>query len=391
MVSRKTLRVVVLLGLFSLWTSVPIQARNMGPRVVRLTWMSITNWLFEVGNTRIVMDGYITRIPASAFAPVFDTGEFSVPDSAGIQRVIEALGGNKKVDFILTGHSHFDHSFDTAEWAKLTGAHIIGARSTCLQAFAQGIPDTQCTIVEGGEVLDLGSGVTVHVVRWNHSGDPSGTFGRYLQTPLELVNVPIPDPVTGGLGPGILQDFPQGGGARAYLFTVENPGGRLSWFYSNTGNAATFAQPVIVDEAEFESFALPFTKSPPLLANLEIAPQETSAREHLIAAMTEAGLDHVDLWLGFSEASHVAQVVSLIRPDAYIPHHWDGLFFPFFDGLPLPFSNPEVEELLDDEGVTFLPQRQYMDKYKLGANGITPMPNHHIKQKLGFPDVQEFE
>jgi len=43
------------------------------PPTVEMTWMSIANWYFKIGDKRIVMDGYITRLPESLFiaSPVF--------------------------------------------------------------------------------------------------------------------------------------------------------------------------------------------------------------------------------------------------------------------------------------------------------------------------------
>ncbi len=38
----------------------PLWAAPEKPQQVRLTWMSVSNWLFEVGTTRILMDGDIT-------------------------------------------------------------------------------------------------------------------------------------------------------------------------------------------------------------------------------------------------------------------------------------------------------------------------------------------
>src|SRR5258708_1648995 len=37
------------------------------PQQAQLTWMSIANWLIEVGNTRLVVNGYISRIQESDF------------------------------------------------------------------------------------------------------------------------------------------------------------------------------------------------------------------------------------------------------------------------------------------------------------------------------------
>src|ERR1043166_2273769 len=36
-------------------------------------------------------------------------------------------------------------------------------------------------------------------------------------------------------------------------------------------------------------------------------------------------------------------VVPVIHPKAYIPNHWDGLFNPFWKGMPYPFKDDEVQ------------------------------------------------
>lgn len=382
MVVARILVAVLLCRIVDAGVPFPTAAQTARPEKVFLTWMSVTNWLFEVGEVRIVMDGYITRIPQDAFSgPSFATAVPTKPDVPAIRRVIEALGGSKKIDFILTGHSHFDHSFDTAVWAKLTGAQIIGSRSTCLQAVAQGVPPTQCTAVEGGEVLPLNSHVTVRVVRWNHSGDVSTPAGRLLQAPLELLKSPTVQPGAEGLRPGIAQDFPNGGGARAYLFTVNTSEKPVNWLYSNTGNAGTFQHPAAVDEAFFQTQGL-------TLDNLVLTPQQTSARDNLRAALTAAGLDHVDLWIGYSDRSLAELVCTVLRPKAHIPHHWDSLFSSFFAGLTFPYTavkgTDELTAFLKTQGVTLLPPRQYMDKYQLTADGVTPISNDEMKKQLGF-------
>lgn len=379
----RTFMLVVLRNTLNLGVAVSLQAESPKPVQVFLTWMSVTNWLFEVGNTRIVMDGYISRIPQEAFSGLsFATAVPSHPDEPAIRRVVEAVGNAGKIDFILTGHSHFDHSFDTAVWAKLTGARIIGSRSTCLQALAQNVPSSQCTAVEGGEVLSLGDHVTVRVVRWNHSGDVSTPAGRILYTPLELVESPTMS--SEGLRPGVLQDFPNGGGARAYLFTVETNEGAVSWLYSNTGNAETFQRPAPMDEAFFQAQGLP-------LNNLVFIPQQTSSQDNLRATMIAAKLDHVDLWIGYSDRSLAEAVCPTLRPKAHIPHHWDGLFSPFFSGLQFPYTSvtgtSEVSAFFQSQGVTPLLPQQYMDKFRLTTKGVTPIANDEIKAKLGFSNT----
>jgi len=380
-----TSRILVFLlvcGMLTLGPTPPSHAQTEKPSRVFLTWMSVTNWLFEVGNTRIVTDGYITRIPEKAFSNLgFATATPAQPDVPAIQRLIAGLGASGKIDFILTGHSHFDHSFDTATWAKLTGARIIGSRSTCLQAVAQGIPSSQCTAVEGGEILPLGEHVTVRVVRWNHSGDVSTPAGRVLYTPVELRKSPTVPSSANGLRPGTLQDFPNGGGARAYLFTVTMMEGPVSWFYSNTGNADTFLHPASVDEGFFKTQGLPFD-------NLVLSPQQTSPQDNLRAALSAAGLDHVGLWIGYSDQRLGAVVCNVLRPQAHIPHHWDGLFSPFFAGLPFSYATVAGTDVLTaslkTQRVTLLPPQQYMDKFALTAKGVTLIANDGIKAALGF-------
>lgn len=379
----KKLSIVLIFGLVNAGALAQTPAPVTDLPYVDFTWMSNTNWLIETADIRILLDGWITRIPRTARPdlrkPETLTMRPLVPDTAGVKRVVEALNGEKKIDYILSGHSHFDHSFDTAVWARLTGAHIIGPRSTCLQAFAQGIPESQCTIVEDGKVFDLGSGLSVRVVRWHHSGDISTPFGLLLQTPMELVDVPTPDPVTGGLRPGPWEDFPNGSGSWAYLFTLDHPEHPIRWFYSNSGNADTFNESKIADEVFLQEYGI-------TLNNLEITPQEKSIEEYLIAAMDAEKLDHVDLWIGYNNSYHVEQVIPILKPKAFIPQHWGGLWSPFFEGLKSPYSNERLRSVMIKEGIDFYPQSQFMDKYRLDANGITPIPNDALKEELGFQD-----
>ncbi len=373
---------VLVCGYLSFGATSELWAASEKPQQVLLTWMSVTNWLCEVGTTRILTDGYITRIPQDAFSGVgFATAAPTKPDEPAIRRLIDALGSSGKIDFILTGHSHFDHSFDTAVWAKLTGARIIGSRSTCLQAVAQGVPSSQCTAVEGGEVLPLGDHVTVRVVRWNHSGDVSTPMGRVLYTPMELVKSPIVPAGAAGLRPGTLQDFPNGGGARAYLFTITTATGPVSWFYSNTGNADTFQRAAAIDEQFFTTQGFS-------LDNLVFATQEAAPQDNLRAAMKAAGLDGVDVWTGFSDQRLAEVVGTILRPKVHIPHHWDGLFSSFFSGVPFPYTSVAgadgVATALKAQSIALLPPQQYMDKYQLITKGVTPIANEEIKAKLGL-------
>jgi L-ascorbate metabolism protein UlaG (beta-lactamase superfamily) len=344
-----------------------------GRTAVEMTWMSISNWYFKIGNTRIMMDAYITRVPGPPFfeaPPAFPNDQYAYTkgpygiDVPSITRVREAVLGSERLDYLLVGHSHFDHSWDTPTWSMMTGAIMIGGTSTCLQAAAQGVRDAQCRSVNGGEKISLGEGITVRVVRFNHSGDSRNPIQHFAR---ELYRPPVPDPATGGFRAGVGEDYPNGGGGRAFLFTVDTDGGQLTFFVQNSASAFDLDQDIVVDGVNYGS----------PLANLS-------------AAMKDAGLTRVDVWIGTGGRAVAELIVPVIHPAVYIPNHWDGLFNALWAGLPFPFKDDALKAYLEAQKVALMPQTQYFDTYLLTTNGVAREPNRDVKRKLGFTEVQPF-
>jgi L-ascorbate metabolism protein UlaG (beta-lactamase superfamily) len=337
--------------------------RASGPSHVDLTWMSIANVYFELGPSRILADGYFTRLPQRAFfgggGGLGQTREPFVPDVKAVTRVFDVLGGRTSVNVLLTGHSHFDHSFDTGTWSKLTGARIIGSKTTCFQALAERVPSARCMPVYGGEVISLQRGVTMRVVRWNHSGDPATNPEQH--NPVELEAPPTRDPKTGGLHAGVAEDFPNGGGTRAFLFVVDGPEGRFSWLYQNSGSAVDLDVPIVVGGTNYGA---------PI--------------ENLKATLAAAGLESVDLWIGTGGLPLAQRVLPVLKPKAYLPIHWDGLWGAFEAGVPQPYSDPPLEDVLKNSGVTLIRPVQYFDKWRLDRHGVKTVPNTSIQRTLGF-------
>ncbi len=346
------------------------ERENEGPSA-ELTWMSIANWYFNVGGVRIVMDGYITRLPGPPFffAPAGDPGdvfgltEFPwLVDVQSVARVQEALPDHGTLDHLIAGHSHFDHTWDTPTWSKLTGVPIIGGLSTCYQAQAQGVTD--CKVVSGGEAISFGHGVTMRVVRFNHSGNTTNPIQHFAR---ELSGPPVPDIATQGFRGGVGEDYPNGGGGRAFLFTIDRGGQRISFFVNNSASAFDLDQPIIVDGVNYGA----------PLANLA-------------AAMKDAGLTSVDVWIGTGGLPVAQLIVPVIHPKVYIPNHWDGLFNSFWAGLPFPYKDDALSAFLAAQGIPLMPQHQYFDGYRLTTRGVTTLDNLDVKQRLGFAPSKSF-
>jgi L-ascorbate metabolism protein UlaG (beta-lactamase superfamily) len=325
--------------------------------------MSVTNMYFDFGTLGVLADGYVSRLPKdNFFGPGGGLGQThtpSKPDSVAVARMLGVLGGASRVNVLLTGHSHFDHSFDTGVWSMLTGARVIGSKTTCYQVFAQNLPHDRCTTVNGGEMISLAKGVTMWVVRWNHSGDPAVNPEQH--NPVELSSIPRLDPATGGLRAGVAEDFPNGGGNRAYLFVVDGSQGRFTWLFTNSASTVDIAVPIVVDGVNYGA---------PI--------------ENLKAAMSAAGLTSVDLWIGPTGVALARLMVPVINPKAFLPVHWDDFWSPFSAGVAKPYSDPATEAFLATTGVRVVRPSQYMDKWRLDRNGVRPLENRRAKELFGL-------
>ena len=334
-----------------------------GPQHIDVTWMTITNVYAELGPLKVLIDGYVTRIPQSNFfgggGGLQNTHGPSVPNAALVEQVLAALGGADQVNLLMTGHSHFDHSFDTATWSRLTNAPIIGSRTTCYQAIAQGVPAARCTEVLGGEKLTLAPGVTLRVLRWNHSGDSTNPEQHDA---VELESVPIPDPVTGGLRAGVAEDFPNGGGGRAFLFTLDGVEGPYTFLFMNSGGAKDLDVPIVIGGVNYGA---------PL--------------QNLKAALTDAGLGSIDLLIAPSAGGgELAKlIVPIAHPKAYIPVHWDN-FYAEFLSRPPTFKDAAFTKYLTDQNIKQLAPLQVMDKWRLSRSGVEAVSNAAVKQALPF-------
>jgi L-ascorbate metabolism protein UlaG (beta-lactamase superfamily) len=80
-----------------------------------------------------------------------------------------SAGDIEQCDWIVIGHSHFDHLYGAERIAANTGARIIGSYETVRVMEQAGVPLEQMIAVAGGETIELGAGVTVSVYPSQHS------------------------------------------------------------------------------------------------------------------------------------------------------------------------------------------------------------------------------
>ena len=148
---------------------------------------------------------------------------------------------------------------------------------------------------------------------------------------------------------------------------MDSPEGRFSWFQQSSASAVDLHVPIVVNGINYGA---------PI--------------DNLRNALTDAGLDSVDLWIGTGGLPIAEALVPVLRPQAYLPIHWDGLWAPFEDGLPRPFSSPSLENYLEQQDVMLVTPNQFMDKWQLDSTGIQELDNRAVKEMLGFSDVQAF-
>ena len=115
-----------------------------------LDWLGCATFRLTLGEVVVFLDAYMDRIPSAE------------PVGLTIDEVDRA-------DWIVVGHSHFDHLYGAERIAKATGATIIGSYETVRVMSAQGVASSQLFPVAGGETVQLADDISVKVYPSQHS------------------------------------------------------------------------------------------------------------------------------------------------------------------------------------------------------------------------------
>src|SRR5262245_33634768 len=78
---------------------------------ITLDWLGVSTFRLILDDLTLLLDAYIDRVPAAP--PV------------GI-----STADIRKADYVLVGHSHFDHLWGAERIASQTGATVIGSHET---------------------------------------------------------------------------------------------------------------------------------------------------------------------------------------------------------------------------------------------------------------------
>jgi L-ascorbate metabolism protein UlaG (beta-lactamase superfamily) len=122
-----------------------------------LDWYGCATFRMRTGGLSIFLDAYIDR----------------APDAAGSGLTADEID---QCDWIVVGHSHFDHLYGAERIAANTGARIIGSYETVRVMEQAGVPVDQMICVSGGETVALSDAVKVsvypsqHSCVWSHRG-----------------------------------------------------------------------------------------------------------------------------------------------------------------------------------------------------------------------------
>jgi L-ascorbate metabolism protein UlaG (beta-lactamase superfamily) len=252
----------------------------------------------------VLLDAYFDRVPGAAG-----------PNPALTADDID------RANWIVIGHSHFDHLWGAERIVRRTGATIIGSHETVRVMEAQGVPLKQLMPVAGGERIRLSDSTTVSVFPSLHScvwsqlamvpadevclGDIGTTHQERIARFSDLGRfiASLSEETRSHLRAG--DQHPRGDGG-ALIFLFETPEGSLL-YQDTSGHWSGILHDLRVDVAILSAAGRGNVDGEPIQGSLA----HFVARQAWLVRPRRVILSHHDDWLpGFSVATDVKPIRS---------------------------------------------------------------------------------
>ncbi|MEM7273134.1 MAG: MBL fold metallo-hydrolase [Actinomycetota bacterium] len=285
-----------------------------------LDWYGCATFRLRSGGVTIFLDAYIDRADG---AP-----------GPGLQ-----ADDIDEADWILIGHSHFDHLYGAERIAANTGATIIGSYETVRVMAEAGVPLDRMICVSGGETIEVGRGPgsdddpsirvsvypSLHSCVWSHAqmdqpnveciGDLGVTWHERQRRFEELIAF-----LGSGLRPEAITHFAEAnqgdrGDGGALVYVIETPDGTI--FYQDTSGHWTGIIDRLppIDVAILAAAGRGNIDGEPIQGSLS---QFVAAQAEALAPRTVI-LGHHDDWLpGFSidtDVGPIRDALAAVLPD----------------------------------------------------------------------------
>jgi L-ascorbate metabolism protein UlaG (beta-lactamase superfamily) len=175
------------------------------PDALTATWFGTTAVLLSDGVTSVFIDPFFSR--PGGLINVLRNVEVT-PDEAAIRDWL-ARARIERLDAVAVSHSHYDHAMDAPRVAQLTGAMLLGSRSTANIGRGGGLPEERIIVAQSGLPIAAGA-FRVTFIESSHAGATGGRPRGEIAQPLRP--------------PARILDYRQGG---TYSILVEHPQGRV--------------------------------------------------------------------------------------------------------------------------------------------------------------------
>lgn len=315
----------------------PQQVDPDQPDNIKFQWFGYTNHHLQIGKVGLLMDA------AYAFEGTRD-------NPAIAKLVLSSLNaGGSTIDYMVLGHDHGDHSIDTTEVQKQTGAKYYAMGSACTKTIAAG---GKCETIKGGEVIELSKYAKMYAYRFIHGLDCPATL-----------------PANGGTE------------TIGFLIVAQTKTGQVALTLTDSGIGGPDAlKEVVVNGVNLGSADGNLRKAMQLAGVTKLDMQ--------LVGPEKRSSTHAATWLPQYQAkvlyqSHIGVGKGLVNGVQRQYNLLEGLHYKY-----QATDSPQLMKVLAKYPNTkFVTPDNYFDAYTIGTDGFKQVSNSVTKRMMGLPEV----